>query len=68
MLPSGLWTSKMGSGEDIEHETLQVLEGKSYGHPAAFLRRKNALFQRQSKLKKLLLALRLRWESASGRT
>ncbi len=28
---SGLWTSKLGKGEDIEHGTLEGLEGDEYG-------------------------------------
>jgi hypothetical protein len=46
MLPSGVWTSKMGAGEDIEHESLEVVEGNEYGRARAFLRKKNPLFQR----------------------
>jgi hypothetical protein len=38
-LPSGAWTSKLGSEEDIRHETPQVLEGNLYGRVAAILRR-----------------------------
>lgn len=37
-LPTGLWTSKMGKGEDIEH-TLEGLEGPKYGRVAAILKR-----------------------------
>ena len=43
MLPSGMWTSKMGAAEDIEHETLKVIEGKRYGKAVAFLSRNSAL-------------------------
>lgn len=37
-LPSGRWTSKLGTWEDIEH-TLVGLEGARYGHVARILRR-----------------------------
>lgn len=37
-LPSGLWTSKLGSIEDIEHE-LEGLVGDRYGSVTVFLRR-----------------------------
>lgn len=45
LLPSGVWASKMGRFEDIEHETLQVVEGKLYGTAKAFLKRRNPLFR-----------------------
>lgn len=38
-LPSGLWTSKLGRGWDIEHETLHGVEGHDYGTVAVYLRR-----------------------------
>lgn len=38
-LPSGLWTSKMGNGEDIEHE-LSGLIGEKYGEILIYMRRK----------------------------
>jgi hypothetical protein len=37
-LPSGQWTSKLGSWLDIEH-TLPGIEGKWYGHVAVYFRR-----------------------------
>jgi hypothetical protein len=37
-LPSGLWTSKLGKGEDIEHE-LRALEGEIYGTVVLLLKR-----------------------------
>jgi len=58
MLPNGVWTSKMGRGEDIEHETLVVIEGKIYGKAKEFLKRKNPLFQKPNFLKRLLSRLR----------
>ena len=38
-LPSGVWTSKLGTGEDIEHLSLAGLEEPIYGWVAQFLRR-----------------------------
>lgn len=39
-LPSGVWTSKLGDEEDIEHKTLEAVGGQWYGTAAVFLRRK----------------------------
>ena len=36
---SGMWTSKLGPQEDIDHDTLEDLEGGVYGHVARVLRR-----------------------------
>lgn len=30
-LTDGRWTSKLGNWQDIEHDTLEALEGTSYG-------------------------------------
>lgn len=38
-LPSGLWTSKLGSLEDIEHPDLASVSIPDYGQPVRFLRR-----------------------------
>ena len=41
-LPTGAWTSKLGSMEDIEHPNLKVLEGlksEDYGEAIRFLKR-----------------------------
>lgn len=38
-LPSGRWTSKLGPDEDIEHDTLGCLCGKSYGRIHCIMRR-----------------------------
>lgn len=38
-LPSGSWTSKIGGLEDIEHETLNSLEGPLYGSAVRYLKR-----------------------------
>ena len=40
-LPNGRWTSKLGSGEDIEHE-LHDLEGDLYGKVVLVMRRPRA--------------------------
>jgi hypothetical protein len=55
MLETGGWSSKMGRMEDIEHETLQVLEGKTYGCAVAFLRRRNEAFRKPALLKRLVI-------------
>lgn len=38
-LPSGRWTSKLGSSEDLEHGTLEALAGDLYGTPVRFFRK-----------------------------
>lgn len=38
-LPSGVWASKLGEMEDIEHHTLTGIEGDAYGYVAQILRR-----------------------------
>jgi hypothetical protein len=38
-LESGAWTSKLGQNVDIEHESLQGLEGQKYGHVVQILKR-----------------------------
>jgi hypothetical protein len=38
-LDNGMWTSKMGEFEDIEHETIAVVEGRGYGNAVRYLRR-----------------------------
>jgi len=41
-LPDGTWTSKIGDWEDISHDTLESLEGVSYGEVfrKCFMKRK----------------------------
>ena len=39
-LESGQWTSKLGALEDIEHDTLDILEGESYGKATVFLKKR----------------------------
>lgn len=41
-LASGRWTSKLGSREDIEHETPQDLCGKEYGTVHCYMRRERS--------------------------
>ncbi len=38
-LRSGVWTSKIGELEDIEHPTLRAVEGPAYGRVARILKR-----------------------------
>jgi len=40
-LRSGVWTSKLGRLEDIEHATLEVISGDDYGEPVLFLKRRS---------------------------
>lgn len=39
-LPTGVWTSKLGQLQDIEHNRLPAVAGAHYGSPVAYLRRK----------------------------
>ena len=41
-LESGLWTSKLGDLQDIQHDTLQALEGGEYGKATVFLKKHRA--------------------------
>jgi hypothetical protein len=36
---TGAWSSKLGDFEDVEHETLEMLESKVYGAAKAFVKR-----------------------------
>jgi hypothetical protein len=38
-LVDGRWTSKLGNCEDIEHNTIEMLNGPRYGVPICFLKR-----------------------------
>ncbi len=38
-LKEGMWTSKLGPDEDIEHNTLDALEGELYGAVTQVLKR-----------------------------
>jgi hypothetical protein len=42
-LENGKWKSKLGNYEDIEHDSLEVLSGKLYGHPSIFMKRLDSL-------------------------
>jgi hypothetical protein len=39
-LADGRWASKLGDGEDIEHNDLQGVAGGFYGYPVVFMRRR----------------------------
>jgi len=39
-LPSGVWSSKLGEEEDIEHRNVKCLEGILYGKKRIFLKRR----------------------------
>ncbi len=39
-LPTGVWTSKLGDEEDIEHATPQSLEGGEYGSIVKIMKRR----------------------------
>jgi len=41
-LPDGRWKSKLGSWEDIEHNTLKAVEEHIYGKADIFLKRRTA--------------------------
>jgi hypothetical protein len=39
-LPTGKWTSKLGEGIDIEHDSPEALNGPAYGIAKIFMKRK----------------------------
>jgi hypothetical protein len=39
-LEAGVWTSKLGRFNDIEHHTLEALSGTAYGIPRQFMKRR----------------------------
>jgi hypothetical protein len=41
-LSNGKWTSKMGTYEDIEHDTLEAVSGAYYGKPVLYMKRPKA--------------------------
>jgi hypothetical protein len=41
-LRNGLWTSKLGQLEDIQHETLDCMSGPLYGIPNTYMKRRLA--------------------------
>jgi hypothetical protein len=47
-LPDGRWTSKLGKGQDIEHDTLASLTGSLYGTIAQIMRKAGQAAQTQS--------------------
>jgi hypothetical protein len=44
-LPGGRWTSKLGKGQDIEHDTLASLTGTLYGTIAQIMRKAEPVVQ-----------------------
>ncbi len=50
LLASGIWTSKLGNWEDIEHRTLQCVEGGEYGRVVMFFKRKLPEYRRDGPL------------------
>lgn len=46
LLPTGVWTSKLGEDEDIEHKTLRCIEGSAYGRAKLFFKKKIPKCQR----------------------
>jgi hypothetical protein len=38
-LENGMWSSKLGDYEDIEHATLEIVSGRGYGEAKRFLKR-----------------------------
>ena len=44
-IPNGKWTSKLGSDIDIQHDTLDCLNGPSYGKVEIIMRRKIKLYR-----------------------
>jgi hypothetical protein len=45
-LSSGLWRSKMGPYQDIEHQTPGALSDNAYGVPSVFLHRRITIWTR----------------------
>jgi hypothetical protein len=67
LLPNGVWTSKMGRGEDIEHPALVVVEGRLYGTVKVFLKRRNPLCLRPNPVMKFLSSIPRFFEILSKR-
>ena len=49
-LPSGMWTSKIGDEEDIEHVSPSVLEGAEYGTVAVVMKRASKSFDKRHEI------------------
>ena len=47
LLDTGKWTSKLRPSEDIEHRTLQCVEGRDYGRAVMFFKRKLPQYRRE---------------------
>lgn len=56
-LISGVWTSKLGDAEDIEHNTLEALEGDVYGTVAQILRRPRSDLYANTEIRPLILPM-----------
>jgi hypothetical protein len=56
-LVSGLWTSKLGDLEDIEHATPRELEGQNYGIAIQYLRRPSVSHKRSSLISRFVKSL-----------
>lgn len=40
LLANGMWSSKLGDIEDVEHQTPEALSGDRYGYPRVYMKRK----------------------------
>jgi hypothetical protein len=45
-LPSGVWISKLGQCEDIEHKTPDALTSTDYGVPSVYLQRRISIWRK----------------------
>jgi hypothetical protein len=54
-LPNGLWLSKLGPYEDVQHKTPEALTDDDYGFPSIYLRRRMTLWIR------ILRQIKSRW-------
>lgn len=52
LLKSGMWSSKLGDFEDIEHPTPESVGGTDYGEPLLYMRRKKSLRPRKTRRKR----------------
>jgi hypothetical protein len=56
-LVSGMWTSKLGDLQDIEHATPHELEGQNYGIAIQYLRRPSISHKRPSLISRFVKSL-----------
>lgn len=40
LLHNGMWSSKLGDLEDVQHQTAEALSGERYGNPMVYMKRK----------------------------